>query len=58
MRTPRTIVSSLKGKAGGNEREPSRKTVCWAPTPKEVVQRRFRDLQSEDTESTDRPTEQ
>ena len=59
VRTPKTIVSSLKNRSSVNDRESSRKTVNWAPTPKEVVKRRFRDLQSDDTgDSTDRPLDQ
>ena len=39
--TPRTIVSSLKNRGDKTTRDPSeRKTVCWAPTPKEVVRKR------------------
>ena len=37
QRTPRTIVSSLKNRGDRTDRERRGKTVCWAPTPKEVV---------------------
>ena len=52
--TPRTIVSSLKNRSDKNTRDRSeRKTVCWAPTPKEVVRKRERAQQSDDTASSE-----